>query len=373
MKNETKNDRFRRRWAPLFRMVAFLGLLALSQVSSAPAGTVVSADHEHFQYVGRIDMTERKAPVITWPGTQIRARFTGTSVSVRLDDQNGENFFNVFVDGEEADPVVIDCEKGERDYPVVSGLEEGPHTLLIFKRTEGEEGSTVFRGLVLDRGAKLQAPPERPERRIEFIGDSITCGMANEAPLKGKDKDVSQKNNYLAYGAITARELDAEYHCIAKSGIGIMISWFDFTMPDYFEMLDATRSSRTRWDFEKWVPQVVVINLFQNDSWLVRNLNPVPDEERRVRAYYDFLSSVRGHYPDAFIVCTLGSMDATRKGSKWPDYIRKAVARREKRDGDGKLGTLFFPFTGYGPHPRVQHHRKNAEMLIRYLREKMDW
>lgn len=41
----------------------------------------------------------------------------------------------------------------------------------------------------------------------------------------------------------------------------------------------------------------MVINLGQNDRWNIRLLKPVPDEEDVIKAYYDFLATIRGHYP----------------------------------------------------------------------------
>jgi hypothetical protein len=106
------------------------------------------------------------------------------SLSVTLDDQLGKNFFNVFIDDKPA--VIIEAAKGSKTYAVASGL-PGAHRLLITKRTEGEEGSTVFKGLELADGGKLLPPPPRKTRRIEFFGDSITSGMGNESPDDGPD------------------------------------------------------------------------------------------------------------------------------------------------------------------------------------------
>jgi hypothetical protein len=43
----------------------------------------------------------------------------------------------------------------------------------------------------------------------------------------------------MAYDAITARNLNAELHVISQSGIGIMVSWFPFIMPQFYGQLSA--------------------------------------------------------------------------------------------------------------------------------------
>ena len=61
---------------------------------------------------------------------------------------------------------------------------------------------------------------------------------------------------------------DAEYQCICKSGIGITISWDPLIMPEMYNRLIPT-DSNSKWDFSLYQPDVVVINLLQNDTWLV--------------------------------------------------------------------------------------------------------
>jgi hypothetical protein len=175
---------------------------------------------------------------------------------------------------------------------------------------------------------------------------------------------------------VAARELNAELHVTSQSGIGIMISWFDFTMPEFYNQLSAVGKNATRWDFSQWTPELVVINLFQNDSWLIdlrHRINPAPTDEQRIQAYVDFVDSIRSKYPDAYLICALGSMDATRPGSKWPGYITAAVDQIKRKDPNQKIATLFFPFTGYGAHPRVKQQQANADQLAAFVREKLGW
>ncbi|MET0982427.1 MAG: GDSL-type esterase/lipase family protein, partial [Telluria sp.] len=323
--------------APAFALALALALAGLLHAGLVLAGTPVAPDHTHLQYTGRIDFSQPAAPVLSWPNTSIAGRFTGTSLAVRLDDQHGRNYFNVFLDGDLNSPLVIEAKKGEASYVLAQGLAPGTHSFLITKRTEGEEGATVLRGLELDDGGKLLAPAPRRARRIEFFGDSITSGMGNEGALNGRDDMGKDKNSFLSYAAIAARKLDAEVHLTSQSGIGVMISWFPFTMPDFFDQLSAVGNNDSQWDFGRWTPHVVVVNLLQNDSWLVgrdHKLQPEPDEEGRIAAYRAFVERIRRLYPQAYIVCALGSMDATAPGSPWPGYVTAAVERMRRGEGD---------------------------------------
>ncbi len=332
---------------------------------------VVEADNPNFLYTGRIDFSNPKAPVMYWPGAYIQAHFEGPVLKIILDDKTGGSYYNVFIDGDFEHPVVIDCQPGQHEYTVPLQLADDVHTLMIFRRTEASTGPTKFLGLVLKDGKTLVEPPARPQRRIEFYGNSITCGMGNEADDDAPDDNMAEENNFLTYAAITARNLGAEYSCIAKSGIGILISWFDLVMPDYYYRLDPD-DPNSRWDFSQYTPDVVVVNLFQNDSWLIDRLDPVPDSTAIVAAYVDFVRKIRAEYADALIVCSLGSMDATKEGSPWPGYIEKAVARMQS-EGDENLATYFFPFKNWYKHPRLRHHAEMAEGLTQFIGARMGW
>jgi len=352
--------------------LALAGLFLLAPVQAAH---VISADHQHLQYTGRIDTSDPRAPVLSWPNSSIAGNFSGTSLAIALDDQNGKNFYNVFLDGDLGRPVILQLDKGSKTYLVANGLKPGAHSFLLTKRTEGEEGGTAFKGLELDDKADLLPSPPRLVRRIEFFGDSITSGMGNEAPEDGRDDLGKDKNSFQSFAAIAARQLGAEAHLTSQGGIGVMMSWFPFTMPDFYDQLSAVGDNDSQWDFTRWTPDLVVINLMQNDSWLVgrdKKLQPDPTDAQRIAAYQGFVARVRSLYPNAYIVCALGSMEATRAGSVWPGYVSKAVQNLQA-NGDKRIDTLFFPFTGYGQHPRVRHHQVNADLLTGFVRKRMGW
>ena len=144
-------------------VLALAGLFAAAPVSAA---STIAADHPQLQYTGRIDFSDPRAPVLSFPNTAIAGQFTGTSFAVKLADERGKNFYNVFLDGDLTRPYILQADKGGKTYVIANGLKPGAHRFLITKRTEGEEGASVFQGLELDDKAGLLAPPPRPARRI---------------------------------------------------------------------------------------------------------------------------------------------------------------------------------------------------------------
>jgi len=182
----------------------------------------------------------------------------------------------------------------------------------------------------------------------------------------------------LSYAAITARYFNAEYSCICKSGIGVMVSWFPLIMPEIYDRQNPTDIT-SKWDFTLYTPDIVVINLFQNDSWLVTmpengefiskfGTTP-PTDKFIVNAYKEFVSSIRKQYPNAEIVCMLGNMDITQEGSKWPNYVKTAVDEL----ADSKIHTYFAKFKGSPGHPTIKEHENMAKGLIEFIETNIDW
>jgi len=336
----------------------------------------VDYSNPHIAYSGRIDTSKVKAAELYWSGTSIRINFEGESIYAILKDEKGDNYYNVIIDTDSL--FILRPDTTKHIYQLASKLPKGKHTVEIFKRTEWDRGKTTFYGFQIKGNSKVLPKSVPKNRRIEFYGNSITAGYAVE-DLSGNDSpDSTFTNNYLSYAAITARHFDAEYQCICKSGIGIMISWFPLTMPEMYNRLIPEDTNST-WDFSLYTPDIVVINLFQNDSWLVNRPDgdefkvkfntEAPDDDFIIKSYVQFVSSVRKEYSGAHIICALGNMDATKEGAKWPDYVRLAV----KEINDPKIYTHFIPYKDSPGHPTIKEQQDLANSLIQFIDEKIKW
>jgi hypothetical protein len=348
---------------------------AILSAFSCKAQIVIKPNDSRIQYMGRIALSDTAA-VLSWSGTNITVNFDGTGIKYRLRDERGDNYYNIIVDGKITN-VELEPKNKATEYSI-SGLTPGKHTLELFKRTEWAMGKTWFYGFSLDEGRKLLPPPAPHKRKIEFFGNSISCGYADE-DTTGQDRGTSPyEDGYLSYAALTARHFNADFHNTSKSGIGVTVSWFPLIMPEMYDRLDATDST-SKWDFAKYTPDLVIINLFQNDSWLVlkpdypefkhRFGSTAPSPDFFVTAYRNFVTNVRGKYPKAKITCILGSMDATNAGSPWPGYIQKAV------DGiaDKNIYTHFIPYKGTPGHPSLKEQQAMANDLEAFIDETIKW
>lgn len=352
-----------------------IALLLLCAGLSSGAQTVVITSHDtHIKYMGRVHMLDEAAE-LSWPGSSATINFSGTSVKATLKDEHGENFINVVIDGKVA--MVLHPDSVQREYTLASGLPAGKHSLELFKRTEWTMGKTWVYQFTLDKGA-LVMPQALHKRKMEFFGNSITCGYA-VIDSSGKDRGTAPyENAWLSYATLTAQHYNADFTLTARSGIGVLVSWFPQIMPEMYDRLDPT-DSESKWDFSKYQPDVVVINLFQNDAWITklpqndqfkaRFGDKAPTDEQIIKAYKDFVKTIRDKYRKAQIICALGNMDATKEGSPWPGYVEKAVAQI----GDKNIYTHFFPYKNTPGHPNVKEQQAMADDLIAFMDQHIKW
>ncbi|WP_066630359.1 SGNH/GDSL hydrolase family protein [Labilibacter marinus] len=356
--------------------ISILLLLIALITGCQPSIVKVEPSNSELSYVGRINFENPNSPELYWSASSVSMNFKGCCISATLTDQNGENYYNVVIDGQAEYPIKLD--KGAKTYVLADSLDSSKaHSITLVKRNEWPTGSTQFNGFIIENGKVLKASPKK-EKFIEFYGNSITAGYAIEDNTGGDSPDSTFTNNYKTYAALTARHFNADIHCTVRSGIGIQVSWDRPIMPEIYNRLNPL-DSLSIWDFSQKIPNLVVINLMQNDSWLVklpnndqfkyRFGNEAPSPVKIIDAYAKFVSSIREVYPNTPIVCALGSMSATEEGSPWPGYVQQAVDSLD----DSNIYTHVFPYINKSGHPRVDDNKKMAASLISFIDENIKW
>lgn len=320
-------------------------------------------------YEGRFDTRDAAGPRCQWPTSAVTLRFQGSDLNARLAEQ-GQDRWQVALDGK---PVtVLTLQSGPHIYRVASGLPAGDHTLSLTKRTESFFGTTQILGFQLSRGGKL-LPVTVPKHRLEVIGDSISCGYGNEAASQTEHFKPETENAYMTYGAIAARTLGADYVCIAWSGKKM---WPDNTMGELYDRTLPTDPS-SQWDFAKWTPDVILINLATNDF---NGKNP--DEAGWTGGYEAFIARLRKLYPKAEIYCAtspmMGDWGKNKPRTTVQGYLTKIVSD-ERAAGDKKVHFIEFAVqdakNGIGAdwHPSVKTHELMAAKLAETLHTDLGW
>jgi len=360
------------------RKIHLISLFLFIFVTCSYGSIFVPFNQKEVSYMGRVEKVENQYAKIYWPGTSVTINFKGTELKVVLKNGKEETYFYAIVDGNEKEAKKVKADTVQSSILLATGLKNTNHSVQLFKLSNNTS-YTDFYGFELVDGSTVLNPAPLPKRKIEFYGNSITAGHGVDV-LPGQDDSGSPEyfNNYWTYAALTSRHFNAQYSCISRSGIGVMVSWFPIIMPEMYDRLNP-EDPTSKWNFSKYTPDIVVINLFQNDMWLTaspthpefkaRFGTTPPDVPTIILSYQNFVKSIRAKYPDATIICVLGSMNATEKGSPWPGYIEKAV------DGlsDSKILTHFFPYKNTPGHPKVSEQKVMADDLIGFIEKNIKW
>lgn len=344
-------------------LLTALTAAAITCAAQAP-DTLITPDNEHIYYMGRIDKSDPAAYRFTYPGTTAMFDFKGSSL--KMEAKPGSGRFVVEIDSMQ--PLTVNFTATDSLITLAENMTDAHHKARITYAIEGYEFIPEFRGFHINHGGSMLANAHRPSMKIEFIGNSITCGYGIEDSIPSNDFSYDTENHTLTYAHLAGRALNADVNIVARSGIGIYRNFggdrkgTDHTMPSEYDNTMLYRPE-VKWDFTQFTPDIICINLGTNDTSLDNYDIAIYERE-----YRKFLARLRGLYPQAKIVLLTGSM----LGGKALDDV-KSVLDRIAADNDRVYRFDMSPQTGdlgYGAayHPSAAQARKMADELIRYLR-----
>lgn len=289
----------------------------------------------------------------------------------------------VFINDEEKPSRRFALDQEEKAYLLYENTEVRKTRIRLVKYSEVAFGKVGIKSIIID-GSNAPKPTVKRQRKLEFIGDSITCGYGNEGVLDVDEFKTVQENPWEAYAATAARALDADYHLISWSGIGVISNYTEEEVPDDSWLMPAMYQFTDKatdlalhkqppqlWDPGKYIPDCIIINLGTNDASYTKNISD--RVETFGKEYNKFVRNVRALNPNSKILCSLGIMgqdlcpeierQVNLLTSEGFDHIYfMAFDMQEEQDG---FGTCW--------HPTKITHAKAAMKLESRLREIMDW
>lgn len=362
-------------------VIAF-GLACALPLLAADTGfqnsNIVPALSPRIQIEGRYAPTPAKSVRLGFPGVTLHLHCGGGGVDMLVKANSDEVYFDVQVD--DAEPVRLRCRAGEGAYPLLLAMAPGDHAIDITRRSESWEGVCEVIGFRLGDGAILGTPPPLPERKMLFIGDSITCGERTDIrpndPLEGKaNPQALQSDARLSFGKLLARRFHAQCHLVSYGGRGVIRDWQGMrtsrNAPQFYE-LALPDDPAALWNHDEYVPDAIVICLGTNDF-----NQGVPDENEFVNAYVEFVRKIRRDAPRAKIFLAESpilndSPGKLPKRSVLRGYLHEVIERFNTADVQFAPVSHYDGVPGNG-HPSRADHEAIANELEPVIRQALNW
>ena len=309
------------------------------------AEQIINITEKNVKYIGRNIYDENNVAWLVQSGSAVEFTVNAKSAEITINgDGNTESDekyrprYAVIVDGE----IILDelLSVKEKTVKLFEGASPRTAVVKVIHLSEANNGAVGVSKLKVDSDAAVPAvPTAKKDLSIEFIGDSITCAYGVEGKDQYEGFMTSTENFMKSYAYLTAKQLDADYSAVCYSGHGIVSGYSssgdavtDSLVPDYYDYVGKYGSYKVPWDFASHENDVVVINLGTND-----NTYASKDYETRgveyAEKYTEFLTHIHEVNPDAYIICTVGTMGCTEM---YP-YIEMAVESFKKSSGYDRI------------------------------------
>lgn len=344
------------------KKISFLIFFLLVSIVSISQNTAKT-----FLYAGRVDVLEDNKAILIGTAASVTFNFSGKKCAITLqsiDSWEHHNYVALELDGQYMGKVRV--EKGPaQSFNIKAVSRQKVHTLTIYKATEATMGNVLFTGTT----AKLMTITSINKKKIEYIGDSITSGAANDPSTIpcNEGEYFDHHNGYFAYGPIISRDIDVDYLLSSVSGIGIYRNWNDAgpevpIMPAVYENLYLTKeASKPKYDFA-FQPDIISIALGTNDfSNGDGKKERLPfDPEKYVSNYITFIKMIYHHNPNAQLVLTNSPMVNGENAVIFENCLNKV---KTEFDADKTHKPIiifkFKPMTpsGCSGHPNIEEHK----------------
>lgn len=370
-------------------MASLFSVAATAETTADATNKVLTADSTTVKFLGRTTSKDNKL-WLPLSASGIEFKVTASSLSIQLTgDMTARpvrgnspvptNYarYEIYVDGVLFTTGTM--EKQKKEEIIFNEKKPRTATVRLIKITEAEQSYMAITSITVDKDGTV-TPTQAKNLKIEFIGDSITCGYGVEADGAGNSFTTATQNAAKSFAYLTAQALDADYSFVSYSGFGIVSGYTgDGTIntaslvPPVYENLSFSYNTQmfnnTSWDFANYQPNLIVINLGTNDNSYTKG-----DPEKCAayeKLYVDFLKKVRTHNPNAHIVCTLGIM-----GDELYSYVDQAASDYTASTGDKNISTFHFTpqngsvdGLGADSHPSTTTQKKEAALFTAYIQK----
>ena len=351
----------------------FLSLASCQDYSFLPT-------KENVKIIGRT-YQEKETLWLIYSGSSIEFYAVGNYVDIIFagdeniyEEKDYRPRFGVFID----DELIIDTKVNDLEFNLQFRITDDvtkKSKIRVMLLSENQNGGVGIKKIKMNsclEKDKIISPTEKKKYSIEFIGDSITCAYGVDAPDQTYPFTTTTENFSKSYAYLASKILDVDYSIMALSGHGIVSGystgdkWAEGLIPLYYEKMSRNVHYKGDWDFENNQHDLIFINLGTNDANYV-NADRETRKDEFVQEFANFLKTVRNKYPNAYILCTLGTLN--------PLDMYQLVEEGVKLFGDSKTSVFESPSQdindGLGAdwHPSKITHQKLAKLVAEKISE----
>ncbi len=326
---------------------------------------------EMIRFIGRTQY-ENERRYMYYTATGFDLHFEGSALRCGFYAENTENssrqpYFSVMLDDEIApEGTTFHLTEKNQTVTLAENLTYGIHRIRVLKRSEPYDGITALTFAETD-GTFLEKEESR-KMKIQIVGGS---GISGHGALgsKGQGRTTENSSSLHAFGYLTARMFDADFQFISNSGFGLKWGFQPSNARQAYDDVGIDGAGRLigkSWDHERWIPDLVIVNIGGNDFTAhVNNASdPVAAKKEFKEAVEEFLTHIHALYPQVKIIWThTGSQNGTLAEAVISDYmyrrqVKTVVIPKVGSDGDPE---------GANGHNSVVTHIRTAEILAKEI------
>jgi len=329
---------------------------------------VITLPDAALHILGRADV-RADALALDWTNSGVFFRFCGKTLSFQFDAPalNQPLYVQIRLDGRWTRVGV----SPDSTTVCIDAPEDGEHRVSLVRINEILDAAPlVLRTITIDGNAPSLLPkPVMPDRRMLFIGDSITCGYGLLTRGLGNGFKTVEQDGAHTFAALTADHFGAEAQFICISGRGIVRNCDNEPaplIPQFFEQTCV--SNPTPWDHSAYIPDIIVVNAGTNDT--AGEIDPI-DPAVFAKGATAFVRRLRELYPQAKVLWVYGMMDE----SLHEPLSESLSAMQDDHVQYLKLQSVwgFENERGASNHPNQRAHRRCAGVVIDKVSELTGW
>jgi hypothetical protein len=309
-----------------------------------------------------------------YSGSGFQCSFKGKEITIHYESSSSENYIIIELNDKLHH---FHLEEGKSKLILKDSLESSE--LKVFKQTEARNGTFTL----IDLEGDSIEPIPLPEKRIIWIGNSITCGYGNgvaiPAPPKGNPATgyhPENQINYNAYSSIVSRGFQAEATQICFSGKGIYRNYDQSTtvlIPEFYSQ-QVPGDNNTPIPAEQLSADLYVIHSGTNDFGGEIGPENLVDSTLFVESYLNLLTKIEMNHSGKKVLLLGSNMlaegGALMQKERLLQYLNQVI---KSYQGSLKLYLLPLEYmkAPYGEnwHPSESEHIRMADQVENFIRK----